>query len=115
MLLERLSTTTGFSPVHTESYNIHSNIGDTLRVSGVTSTSYDGYNGLYRITGISTNNAIEVESVFTITNPSVTGIGVTLTGESFTHVTGKSLDITSIDYTNTTGIGTVTTSQPLMV
>ena len=44
---------------------IHSNIGDTLRVSGVTSTSYDGYNGLYRITGISTNN-VEVESALNV-------------------------------------------------
>ena len=103
------ATTTGFSQGTLRVDNIHNNIGDTLRVSGVTSTSYDGYNGLYRITGISTNKSIEVESVFTVSNPSVTGIGVTLTGESFTHVTGKTLDITSIDYTNTTGIGTVTT------
>ena len=48
-----LATTTGFS--HTLRVdNIHNNIGDTLRVSGVTSTSYEGYNGLYRITGITT-------------------------------------------------------------
>ena len=104
------ATTTGFSYTLRVD-NIHSNIGDTLRVSGVTSTSYDGYNGLYRITGISTNNAIEVESVFIVNNPSVTGVGVTLTESSFNHVTGKTLDITSIDYTNTTGIGTVTTVQ----
>ena len=69
-----------------------------------------GYNGLYRITGISTNNTIEVESVL-CNNPSVTGIGVTLTESSFNHVTGKTLDITSIDYTNTTGIATVVTVQ----
>ena len=77
----------------------------------MTSTSYEGYNGLYRITGITTNNMIEVESVFVINNPSVTGVGVTLTENAFNHVTGKTLDITVIDYTNTTGIATVTTIQ----
>ena len=77
----------------------------------MTSTSYEGYNGLYRITGITTNNAIEVESVFAVNNPSVTGVGVTLTENAFNHVTGKTLDITAIDYTNTTGIATVTTIQ----
>ena len=63
ILLERLQTT-GFSQATVTVDNIHSNIGDTLRVSGVTSTTYDGYNGLYRITGITTNNAIEVESAY---------------------------------------------------
>ena len=52
------ATTTGFSQATLRVETIHSNIGDTLRVSGVNSTSYDGYNGLYRITGISTNNAL---------------------------------------------------------
>ena len=105
------ATTTGFSLATLSVTNIHSNVGDTLRVSGVTSTSYDGYNGLYRITGISTNNAVEVESVFAVNNPSVTGIGITLTENAFNHVTGKTLDITALDYTNTTGVATITTIQ----
>ena len=90
------ATTTGFSQATLRVDNIHNNIGDTLRVSGVTSTSYEGYNGLYRITGITTNNAIEVESVFAVNNPSVTGVGVTLTENAFNHVTGKTLDITAL-------------------
>ena len=105
------ATTTGFSLATLQVTNIHNNVGDTLRVSGVNSTSYDGYNGLYRITGITTNNAIEVESAFTINNPSVTGIGITLTENAFEHVTGKELRITSVNYTNTTGIATITTVQ----
>ena len=34
-----------------------------------------------------------------------------VTQDAFNHVTGKTLDITSIDYTNTTGIATVVTVQ----
>ena len=36
------ATTTGFSQATVTVDNIHNNIGDTLRVSGVTSTTYDG-------------------------------------------------------------------------
>ena len=104
------ATTTGFSQGTVTVSQIH-NIGDTLRLAGVTSTSYDGYNGLYRITGISTNNAIEVESVTAVANPSVTGVGITLTENAFSHVTGKTLDVSSIDYTNTTGIATIVTTS----
>ena len=105
------ATTTGFSQATLEVTKIYENIGDTLRVSGIQSTSYEDYNTLYRITGISTFNAIEVESVFPVTNPSVTGIGITLTDSSFNHVTGETLDVSSIDYTNVTGFATVTTVQ----
>ena len=105
------ATTSGFSQGRVTVTQIGSNIGDTIRVSGVTSTSYEEYNQLYRITGISTNNAIEVESVTPVANRSITGVGVTLTENSFTQVTGKTLDVSSIDYTNTTGIATVVTSM----
>ena len=105
------ATTTGFSQGTLQVTNIHSNIGDTLRVSGVTSTSYEGYNSLYRVTGISTFNAIEVESVSPVDTPSISGVGITVTSNAFNHITGKTLDVTSIDYTNVTGFATVTTVQ----
>ena len=105
------ATTTGFSQATVQVTQINSNIGDTVRVSGIQSTSYNGYNSLYRITGINTNNAFEAESVVAINGASVTGVGVTLTQNSFTHVTGQTLDVSSIDYTNTTGIATVVTVQ----
>ena len=105
------ATTTGFSQATVEVTQIHNNIGDTLRVSGIQSNSYEGYNTLYRITGISTNNAVEVESISPVINPSVTGVGITLTQNAFNHVTGKTLDVSTVDYTNTTGVATVTTIQ----
>ena len=65
----------------------------------------------YRITGISTNNAFEATSVSTIGGVSVSGVGVTLTQNSFTHVTGKTLDVSSIVYDNVSGFATVVTTQ----
>ena len=53
------ATTSGFSLATVSVTHINNNIGDTVRVSGIQSTSYEGYNQLYRITGISTNNAFE--------------------------------------------------------
>ena len=105
------ATTTGFSQAQVQVTHIYDNVGDTIRVSGIKSDTYAGYNQLYRITGISTNNAIEAESVSAINGRSITGIGVTLTDKSFFHVTGETLDITSVDYTNTTGIATVVTGE----
>ena len=105
------ATTTGFSQATVTVTQINNDIGDTVRVSGIQSTSYEGYNTLYRITGITTNNAFEAESVSTINGASVTGVGVTLTQNSFTHVTGKTLDVSSIVYNNVSGFATVVTAQ----
>ena len=105
------ATTTGFSQATVTVTQISSNVGDTVRISGIQSTSYEGYNQLYRITGITTNNAFEASSVVAISGASVTGVGVTLSTNAFTHVTGKTLDVSSIVYDNVSGFATVVTSQ----
>ena len=92
--------------------NILNNVGDTIRVENITSFERKEYNKLYEITGISTNKELQVTSIGgTITNPSFTGIGVTVTSGAFGTLTGIGLtvDNTKFVYDNTSGIATVTT------
>ena len=105
------ATTTGFSQGTVTVSNIYSNVGDTIALVGVSSASYDDYNQLYRITGISTTKQIEVESVSPVYNKSTIGVGVTVTQFATLRATGPKLDITSIEYNNVTGIATVKTVQ----
>jgi hypothetical protein len=111
MTVTGTATTTGFSTATVQVTQVNSNIGDTIRISGISSISYEGYNQLYRITGITTANAIEVESVVPISGVSVTGVGITLTQNAFSHVTGQTLDVSSVVYNNLSGFATVTTVQ----
>jgi len=105
------ATTTGFSQGQVTVSQIINNIGDTLSVSGVTSTSYQAYNQLYRITGISSTFNIQAESVAAVAQKSTIGTGVTVTARASARLTGPKLDISSIVYNNTTGIATVSTVQ----
>ena len=105
------ATTTGFSQGQVTVSQIINNVGDTLAVSGVSSASYQDYNQLYRITGISSSFNILAESVDPVHQKSTTGVGVTLTANAYAQLTGPRLDITSIAYNNVTGIATVKTTQ----
>ena len=91
---------------------VYDNTGDVINVSGVTSESCLEYNELYRITGISTEKEIQVSSASTVnTGVSTTGIGVTLTTNAFTYLTGEALDVSTLVYDGTAGLATVTTVQ----
>ena len=105
------ATTTGFSQGQVTVSQIINNVGDTLAISGVSSVSYQDYNQLYRITGISSTFNIQAESVRPVHQKSTSGVGLTLTADAYAQLTGPRLDITSIDYNNTTGIATVKTTQ----
>ena len=69
------ATTTGFVQGTVTVQNIQNNIGDTISIAGVTSTSYSKYNQLYTITGVTTTREVNVESRFPVTGVSTTGIG----------------------------------------
>ena len=105
------ATTTGFSQGTVTVSKIYSNVDDTIALVGVTSESYNDYNQLYRITGISTSKEIEVESVSPVYQKSTTGTGSTVAQYATIRTTGPKLDITSIEYNNVTGIATVKTVQ----
>ena len=107
------ATTTGFTTATATVTATGNNSGDTLRIAGVTSTNYEGYNQLYRITGITTDKAITAVGVNTISNGSTTGIGVTLLTNAYAQLTGSQLTVVggSVEYNGTVGILTVVTSQ----
>lgn len=106
-----VATTIGFTTAIVRVTSVYNDIGTTLEIGGIDS-SYRSYNNLYRITKIETGNSkqIEVQSATAVTNPSTTGIGVSFTNQSLLIPTGTIVGISSIVYTNTTGIATITSS-----
>jgi len=106
------ATTTGFSTAYLTVSAINDNIGDTLRVAGVTSEGYAGYNQLYRITGSAGLKSIQATSVDPVYNNSIIGVGGDVTTTAFAHVTGSKLDVSSFVVNTSVGLATVTTVQP---
>ena len=47
-----VATTSGYSQATVSVTQIYNNVGDTVRVTGITSEAYSGYNNLYRITNV---------------------------------------------------------------
>ena len=111
LTITSVATTTGHSNATLTVDNIYSNVGDTVRVSGITSTTYEGYNNLYRITGISSSTEIQATSVSPVHGRSLTGIGETVASNSIQYLTGSTLNVSSLAYNESTGIATVTTVQ----
>jgi hypothetical protein len=98
---------------------VANNIGDTLKISGVSSTSNSQYNTLYRVSGISTGKSKEINviSAETFVGFSTLGLGVTVTSNAGYTPTGKVLSISSLTYSSVTGLATVgfTTSHGFRV
>ena len=114
MAVVGVATTSGYSQAVVQVTQIYNNVGDSVRVSGVTSEVYYTFNNLYRITDIPVGAAksFTAESSSGISTWSSTaGIGQTVTTESFAYLTGETLRISSLQYNNTTGIATVTTQN----
>ena len=88
--------------------SIYNNVNDVVRVIGISSESYGGYNQLHRITGVEIGAAksVTVESSSTVGGISTTGIGATLTANSYFYNTGEAVRINTLSYNNTTGIAT---------
>ena len=109
-----VATTSGYSQAVVQVTQIYNNVGDTVRVSGVSSEIYSPFNNLYRITNIpvgAANSFTAQSSTGISTWSSNPGIGQTITSEAFTYVTGETLRINSFVYNNVTGIATVTTQN----
>ena len=101
-----IGTTTGFIPATVGVTSISYNVGDVITLSGYIGIN-TGYNNLYRITSIPTNNRVIVASAGSITNSSTTFV----TTNSIAVVIGKSLTISGFTYDRIVGIATVTTSS----
>ena len=109
-----VTTYSGFSQAVVKVDQIYDNVGDVLKITGVSSETYKAYDDLYRITGIgTTGTSITVSSASTVTGFSTTGIGGTNTTGSYLYLTGASLGIqtSTFSYTNVSGIATVITEQ----
>ena len=117
-----VATTSGFVQAVVEVEKIYNNVGDVVRLSGVSSESYAGYNQLYRITGVdvgvarsfAVTSASSVSGFATIgvssTSEIPVGVGQTLTANAFVQLTGESVPISAISYDFNSGIATITSS-----
>jgi len=111
MYVAGIGTTTAVAhvPAKITISKIYSNIGDVVRISGVTSESYQQYNDLYRISEIHVGAArsFAVISNTPITGVSTAGIGSVVTTNSIVYKTGNALGINTFTYDSTLGIATV--------
>ncbi len=107
------ATTTGYTEGYVTVTNIYDNVGDVVRVSGVSSSAYKDYNQIYRITGITTGltKEITVSSASTVGGASTTGISNNVDASTFGYLTGSALNVTSLTYDSTSGVATVVTTQ----
>ena len=94
---------------------IYNNVNDVIRVSGITSAAFAGYNDLYRITGIGTvgvgtdnERTINVASASTITGFTTSGVAAECTNAWF-YQTGQCNPVSALAYDYTSGIATITT------
>jgi hypothetical protein len=108
-----IATTTGHAPVVLRVAEIYNNVGDVVRISGITSESTKGYNTLYRISSVDVGSAKKFTAISfdSVANHSTTGIGTIVNKNSFVYDCGKSLSVSSISYNNVTGLATVTVSS----
>ena len=107
------ATTTGYSQAVLKVSQVYDNVGDTLKVVGVSSAANAGYNTLYRVTGVPVGSAtsITVASQGSIAGFNTLGIGITDTANSYFYQTGESVRVTSLSYDYTSGIATVNTQN----
>ena len=105
------ATTTGFNQAVVTINQVYDNVGDTIRVVGISSAAYSDYNDLYRITSVGSGTTINVESASTLTGTATTsiGIGADFCKDSYFYLTGEGVVIGDLTYDNVSGIATATT------
>jgi len=111
MTVVGVKTQASWSPAVVSVTSIINNVGDAIEVVGVGTTgnrTNSNYNGLYRILGISSSRSLSYD------NGSNPGIYTGTTGSNgFFRLVDEVVTASAISYTNeSTGIVTVTTSQP---
>jgi hypothetical protein len=108
-----IATTTGHTPAVVQVTGIYNNVGDAVRIAGVTSDTYLPYNTVYRITDVQVGAA---KSFVVVSNPAITGVTTTGIGtipllNSVAYLTGEALRINTLTFDPTSGIATVVTSN----
>ena len=106
-----VAQTTGFSEAVVRVDSVYSNVGDTVKVIGISSEGYSKFNDLYRITSVTSDRTFNAVSVNNNVNRSVLGLGVTACAEAYGYLTGESIRVSGLTYDHTSGIATVTSSN----
>jgi len=107
-----IATTTSHSVGIVTVTTVYSNIGDTLSLSGISPSTYEQYNNLYRITSVTNSKEVVVGSSTTISPAVTSGLGVTVTANSNVINNGRVVNVSSLVYDRLSGVATVTTLQP---
>ena len=111
-----IATTTTLG-VHTSAIvtvtEIYDNTGDVVRLTGVTSETYNQFNSLYRITeiGVGAAKSFRAASDVSISGVTTAGIGTSPLDNAAVYVTGESLRITNLSYETNSGIATLTSAS----
>ena len=105
-----IATTTGHSKAVVTVTNIYDNVGDIVRVSGVTSDTYKPYNTLYRITEVVVGGAKSFTAISdpAITGITTTGIGTATIADATAYLTGEGIRVSNITYDTSSGLSTFT-------
>ena len=106
-----VAQTTGFSEAVVRVDSVYSNVGDTVKVIGISSEGYSKFNDLYRITSVTSDRTFNAVSVNSNVNRSILGLGLTACAEAYGYLTGESIRVSGLTYDHTSGIATVTSSN----
>ena len=96
---------------------IYDNVGDVIKVTGVSSESYKDYNQLYRITDVEvgSDTTVTVAAASSIASTDIAsdsiGVGENNTNDAFLYLTGESIRVNTFTYTGSSGIATITTNN----
>jgi hypothetical protein len=108
------TTTVGtYTPAVVQVTEIYDNVGDVVRLTGVTSETYNQFNSLYRIAeiGVGAAKSFRAASDVTLSGVTTAGIGTSPLDSSAVYVTGESLRITNLSYETGSGIATLTSAN----
>jgi hypothetical protein len=92
---------------------IYDNVGEVVKVGGISSETYKPFNDLYRITEVPIGIArsFNVVSANTINSGGSSGLVNSETTNAFLYSTGEAIRVNSIDYDRFSGIATVGTDN----
>ena len=113
MAVTGTATTSGYVEGMVTVTKIDNAIDKVIRVSGVRSDTYNDYNGLFRITGVSTHTKFQVATRETVVTPAVRGMFNEISDIGTFTIVGDAAKVTDtgIGYDNVAGVATFTTSN----
>jgi hypothetical protein len=108
-----VSTFGSYLPAVLTVTQVYDNVGDTVKVTGVTSEAYQSFNNLYRISNVPVGaaNTFNVVSSSPISVGSSSGLDTDQLSNSYVYLTGEAIRVSSLVYNELSGIATVTTSN----